>query len=342
VALAEYPSRTVDLSSEADVAAHFQEFIKYYDRQYATAEEHTQRLANFRRNLAHIQAHNTREPPSPYWLRMNHFGDQSRQEYLTRTLARTRTYPTPAHQGEMATGIPAVGKLNPANPDTVHWEKAGGVTPVKDQGQCGSCWAFSVTGAVETAWFNKTGKLVSVSEQQLVDCTKSYGNLGCDGGEMGPTMQYIIDNKWIDTEASYPYKAWEGKTCLADASKAGASIVSYINITSGCDTCLEDAAVNGSVSVAIDASSDDFQFYGGGIYEEVGCSKTQLDHGVLVVGYDTLTYSPKDIVPYWWVKNSWSRDWGDAGYIKMRKAITPVDPWKNMCGICTDATQPFA
>jgi len=158
---------------------------------------------------------------------------------------------------------------------------------------------------------------------------------------MGMSMQYIIDKKGIDTEASYPYLAWQQKTCKASAGKPGASIRAYVNITSACDTCLENAVVNGSVSVAIDASSDDFQFYGGGVFEIAGCSQTELDHGVLAVGYDSFAYSPKDIVPYWWVKNSWSRDWGDDGYIKMRKAITPKDEWRNMCGIATMATQPL-
>lgn len=298
------------------------------------------RFGNFKRSLTLIQTHNSGN--HPYFLRMNHFGDQSREEYLTRTLAKPRTVSLPAETEAPTAPTGSLSPLNPLNPDTLHWETKGAVTPIKDQGQCGSCWAFSTTGSVETAYFVKTGKLVSLSEQQLLDCSNSYGNMGCDGGDMGPSMQYIIDNKWIDTEASYPYKEWQQKTCMADASKAGASIVSYVNISSGCDTCLENASVNGSVSVAIDASSDDFQFYGGGLFEIAGCSRTDLDHGVLVVGYDTISFSPKDIVPYWLVKNSWGTDWGDRGYIKMRKAITPTDQWKNMCGICTQATQPKA
>jgi cathepsin L len=194
---------------------------------------------------------------------------------------------------------------------------------------------------MECAWFKKTGNLVSLSESQLVDCSKAYGNEGCDGGDMGMAMQYVIDLGYIDTEASYPYQAWD-RPCKADPTKKGASIVSYYNITSESDVALEDASVNGTVSVAIDASSDDFQFYGGGVFEIAGCSKTDLDHGVLVYGYNYMKYNPNDVVAYWLVKNSWGRSWGDYGMIKMRKANVISDPWKNMCGIATQATQPTA
>jgi len=182
-----------------------------------------------------------------------------------------------------------------------------------------------------------------MSEEQLVDCSDAYGNEGCDGGDMGASFQYIIDTKYIDTEAFYPYTAGETGlgdeyTCKADPAHSGGKLTSYVNITSGCDTCLENYAVNGTVSVAIDASSDDWQFYGGGLFEEAGCSQTDLDHGVAVVGYgqDPEMWN----VPYWIVKNSWGTDWGDSGWVYMRKAATATDDWKNMCGICTMATQP--
>jgi cathepsin L len=259
-------------------------------------------------------------------------------EYRQKILSPKRTFPVqPSDVSEVTTEVstPNGNPLNPKNPASVDWKAKGAVTPIKDQGQCGSCWAFSSTGSIESAWFNSRGKLVSLSESQLVDCSGSYGNEGCDGGLMSQAFDYIIDLGWIETEAGYPYVP-DDRKCTADKSKLGASITRYVNITSMSDVGLENAAVIGSVSVAIDASSDDFQFYGGGIFSEVGCSQTDLDHGVLVVGYDYLSGTP-----YWQVKNSWGLDWGDNGYIKMRKAKTPTDGWKNMCGIATQASQPY-
>jgi len=275
---------------------------------------------------------------------MNQFGDLTNAEYRAQVLAPVRRLAVPesARMPPHATARspslrdPGPGPLNPANPFKVDWKAKGAVTEIKDQGQCGSCWAFSTTGSVECAWFLAKGQLVSLSESQLVDCSTAYGNQGCDGGDMGMAMQYIIDLGWIESEKSYPYEAYDRK-CAADKSKAAASITRYRNITVGSDTALENASVEGTVSVGIDASSDDFQLYGGGIYEESGCSSTDLDHGVLVIGYDYL-----DKTPYWNVKNSWGYGWGDDGMIKMRKAKNPTDEWRNMCGIATMATKPYA
>jgi len=208
------------------------------------------------------------------------------------------------------------------------------VTPIKNQQQCGSCWAFSATGSMEGAHFKATGKLVSLSEQNLVDCSQPEGNMGCEGGLMDQAFNYTVINKGIDTEASYKYTAMDG-TCKFNASNVGATIKSWTDVASGSEPDLQKAvATVGPVSVAIDASQYTFQLYSSGIYHDDNCSSQFLDHGVLAVGYGSVkTGAIKD---YWLVKNSWGTDWGMKGYIKMSRNNN------NNCGIATAASYPVA
>jgi cathepsin L len=340
-----YEMEYLDVNDEVALESAFQAWADHFGKEYTRFGHRDVALENFKLNVLKIQTHNAVHAAgkSRHWLRMNHFGDLSVEQYRERVLAKPRHFDMPMEKIKSEYTAPTPwtpAPLNPKNQWPWDWRNLKAVTPVKDQGQCGSCWAFSTTGSMETAIYNATGTLTSLSEQQLVDCSDSYGNQGCDGGDMGQAMQYAIDTKYLDTEDAYPYNAWDGK-CVAKPSNTG-RIYWYINITSGSDIGLENAANLGSVSVAIDASSDDFQFYGGGLYEEAGCSQTDLDHGVLVVGYNYITFNAKDKVPYWIVKNSWNTDWGDNGYIMMRKAESATDDWRNMCGICTQATQPYA
>ncbi|XP_055899586.1 procathepsin L-like [Biomphalaria glabrata] len=213
-------------------------------------------------------------------------------------------------------------------PASVDWRNKGVVTDVKDQGQCGSCWAFSAVGSIE-GQHARASQLVSLSESNLVDCSSEFGNNGCQGGLMTNAFKYVIANGGIDTEDSYPYVA-EQQTCSFSMVNVGATIRGYKNVLQGSESALQAAvATVGPISVAIDASHSSFQLYAGGVYNEVQCSSVQLDHGVLVVGYDTSS------TDYWIVKNSWGTSWGQDGYIFMSRNK------QNQCGIASMASFPI-
>lgn len=210
-------------------------------------------------------------------------------------------------------------------PESIDWRSKGAVTPVKNQGFCGSCWAFSAVGAMEGQHFLKTKKLVSLSEQNLVDCSPK--DTGCHGGNMDNAFEYVIKNNGIDTENGYPYEARDGK-CRYVPTKVGATFSNYIHLPFGNEATLQEAvATSGPVAVGIDAGNELFHNYKEGIFDPDDCTRN-LDHGVLVVGYGT--ENGKD---YWLVKNSWGHHWGIDGYIKMARN-------KNLCGIADDASYP--
>jgi len=237
-----------------------------------------------------------------------------------------------AADGPVHNGSVYLAAANVVLPREIDWREKGYVTPVKDQGQCGSCWSFSTTGALEGQHFRKTGQLVSLSEQNLVDCSKKYGNNGCEGGLMDNAFAYIKENHGIDTEASYPYTGHEGK-CHYKRASIGATDSGFVDIPAGSETHLQQAlGTVGPVSVAIDASHESFQFYKEGVYDEEECSSEDLDHGVLAVGYGTDEESGLD---YWLVKNSWGPTWGQQGFVKM------VRNKKNQCGIASSASYPL-
>lgn len=284
-------------------------------------EETLYRFNIFKNNLDYIQKFNAESRGVS--LAMNQFGDLSHAEFKALYLS------TP-----MESKIQAKTYVNSGNalPDAVDWRDKNAVTPVKDQGQCGSCWAFSSVAGIEGAWAIAKKNLVSLSESQLVDCSTSYGNEGCNGGLMTQAFLYVIDNKGIDTEACYPYTPKDGK-CKYDPKCIGATISGMYNITEGSETDLADAVANkGPVSIAIDASHMSFQFYSKGVYDEKACSAGSLDHGVTAVGYGKDAASGK---AYWIVKNSWGATWGLKGYIWMLKDK------KNQCGEASMATVPM-
>jgi len=289
---------------------------------YANAAEEQSRLEIFSYHLDFVNSWDANA--KGFSVAINSFADLSLEEFssIYNGMNITREYDVSVHS--KPSSVQTTGSI-------VDWRTKGAVTAIKNQGQCGSCWSFSATGSTEGVHFLATGKLVSLSEQDLVDCSTAEGNDGCNGGLMDDAFQYIIKNKGIDTEASYPYTATGPNACRFKAADVGATIASYHDVVSGDEADLETAVNKNPTSVAIDASHTSFQLYSSGVYYEPECSATQLDHGVLAIGYGT-----DGNTPYWLVKNSWGTDWGLSGYIWMSKDKN------NNCGIATAASYPIA
>jgi len=265
-----------------------------------------------------------------YKLGLNKYADLLHQEFAAAMNGYNRSTNS---INAFNTRLQAVTYIEPDVdvPASVDWRDKGSVTPIKDQGHCGSCWSFSATGALEGQHFRKTGKLVSLSEQNLIDCSSKNGNDGCNGGLMDQAFQYIKDNGGIDTEKTYPYEGVDD-TCRYNAKNSGATDKGFVDIPQGNEIKLKKAvATMGPVSVAIDASRSTFQLYSEGVYYDPECSSDQLDHGVLAVGYGT----DEKGQDYWIVKNSWGTTWGDKGYILMARNKD------NHCGIATASSYPL-
>ncbi|XP_015282180.1 PREDICTED: cathepsin L1-like [Gekko japonicus] len=203
-----------------------------------------------------------------------------------------------------------------------------------DLGSCGSCWAFSATGALEGLHARTTGNLVSLSEQNILDCSTYLGTNGCGGGWMPLAFEYVAQNNGIDSEQSYPYQAQSGLPCRYSSWYRAATCNSLVTVQSGSEEALEEAvAIYGPVSVAVDASSIHFQFYSSGVFSLPSCGES-LDHGMLVVGYGVSQYG-WDRQSYWLLKNSWGTEWGEEGYIQIAKGTN------NICGVATAASFPI-
>jgi len=292
----------------------FTRFVEQYGKQYEV-EHFFSKYNTFKTNLNNVLAHNAKG--ASYSLAINEFGDLSSAEFKAKFL-KLKPLNNYYARSVMAKDL---SKVKVPNADSLDWRTRGAVTPIKNQGQCGSCWAFSATGSIEGAWFNKTNKLVSVSEQQLVDCSGPTGNEGCNGGLMDLAFEWVIQNGGICTEDDYPYTGVDG-TCQTTC-KPAVKLSGYQTVTPGNEGDLFKAVNLTPVSVAIEADQYAFQFYSGGVFD-AQCG-TQLDHGVLAVGYGV-----DGGKPYWIVKNSWGTSWGEKGYIRMIRN-------KNQCGI---AAQP--
>ncbi|XP_053153598.1 procathepsin L-like isoform X1 [Hemicordylus capensis] len=317
------------LDSSLDEA--WNEWKSTHAKFYPEAEEEVYRRAVWEKNLRIIEHHNQEAAlgKHTYRMGMNQFGALTKEEFNQKMKCfRPELAKAP---GKGVTFLQESSTLE--TPESVDWRKKGYVTEVKNQGQCGSCWSFSATGALEGLHFKTNGKLVSLSEQNLVDCSWQQGNRGCRGGFVNTGFEYVRENNGIDSEENYPYKEKNGH-CAYQPSDRAATCTSIVQVPEGNEIILEQAvATAGPVSVGVD--SRNFQFYDKGIFYSEGCGE-RLNHAVLVVGYgtdDTLKMSGKPS-DYWIVKNSWNTTWGEKGYMKLAKGA------HNHCGIATVASYP--
>ncbi|XP_041323322.1 cathepsin S-like [Pyrgilauda ruficollis] len=304
---------------------HWELWKKSYGKEYHPQEDFLRRLT-WEKNLWLVTLHNLEHSLGlrSYMLGMNHLGDMTSEE-VAASLTRLQIRPRPRRNSAFPAQFRPLGDI----PEELDWRDKGCVTEVKNQGACGSCWAFSAVGALEAQVKLKTGNLVSLSAQNLVDCSGMYGNKGCAGGFMTEAFQYIIDNGGIESEESYPYTAQNG-TCHYNASARAASCSRFLELPEGDEAALRDAvATVGPVAVAIDATRPSFFLYRSGVFDDPQCSQ-EVNHGVLVVGYGSLENKE-----YWLVKNSWGVHFGDAGYIRMARNAS------NLCGIASYASYPL-
>ncbi|XP_065879161.1 senescence-specific cysteine protease SAG39-like [Euphorbia lathyris] len=298
-------------------------WMAQYGKVYRDSAEKEMRFQIFKDNLHFIHSSNKAGIKS-YKLGTNQFTDLTVEEFR----AIYNGYRMPTHNPTSSATKSFMYENVTAVPTSVDWRTQGVVTPVKDQGQCGCCWAFSAVAAMEGITKLSTGKLISLSEQELVDCDTSGIDQGCEGGLMDDAFEFIIQNNGLATEANYPYKGVDG-TC--SATKAAATIVGYEDVPANNEGALLKAVANQPISVAIDAGESDFQHYESGVF--TGECGTSLDHGVTVVGYGT----SDDGTKYWLVKNSWGTTWGENGYIRMERDVSAEE---GLCGIAMQPSYP--
>ncbi|XP_060582680.1 procathepsin L-like isoform X2 [Ruditapes philippinarum] len=316
----------ISLASNTFLDGEWESFKTAYNKLYEPQIEGFRR-AIWESNIKYIERHNLEADRGlhTYRLGMNEYGDMTNTEFVS----VMNGFKQNLTKSVCSQYSPPMNVDLSSLPDTVDWRNEGYVTEVKNQGQCGSCWSFSATGSLEGQNFKKTGKLVSLSEKNLMDCSKPEGNKGCEGGLMDQAFAYVIKNDGIDTEKSYPYKPKNGD-CEFKREDIGATETSCKDIKLGSEDDLQAAvATVGPISKGIDASHPSFQLYRSGVYSERRCSSKNLDHGVLPVGYS------KDFLrEYWLVKNSWGTSLGQEGYIMMARNKD------NQCGIATQASFP--
>uniref|UniRef100_A0A7N2R3A5 Vignain n=2 Tax=Quercus lobata TaxID=97700 RepID=A0A7N2R3A5_QUELO len=309
---------------EDSIVGRHQQWMAKYGRNYEDDAEKVKRFKIFKDNVEYIDKVNS-EGNRTYKLSVNEFADLTTEEFIaTRTgykISSQPSSPKTSFRYENLTEIPT----------TMDWREKGAVTPIKNQEQCGSCWAFSAVAAVEGVTQIKNGNKISLSEQQLVDCVES--NNGCNKGSIDYAFAYIIQNKGLATEENYPYQAMDGTCDQQMASNVVAQISSYEDVPYNSEEALLQAVANHPVSVAIEAYGRDFQSYSSGVF--TGECGTNLDHAVTVIGYGM----SDDGTKYWLIKNSWGTTWGESGYMRIQR---DTEAPEGVCGIAMRPSYPVA
>ncbi|XP_073309084.1 cysteine protease RD19A-like [Primulina huaijiensis] len=314
----------LDENSLLNADHHFAIFKRRFNKAYRTQEEHDYRFSVFRDNLHRARRHQKLDPSAVHGV--TQFSDLTSREFRSQFLGVNRRLrlPSDAHKADIL----------PTNdlPTDFDWRDHGAVSPVKNQGSCGSCWSFSTTGAVEGAHFLATGKLESLSEQQLVDCDhecdpedKDSCDSGCNGGLMNSAFEYTLKAGGLMPEKDYPYTGTDRGACKFDKTKIAAKVANFSVVSLDEDQIAANLVKHGPLAVALNAVY--MQTYMRGVSCPYICSK-QLDHGVLLVGYGSSGYAPIRMKEkqYWIIKNSWGENWGENGYYKICRG-------RNICGV---------
>lgn len=312
----------------AELKSEFEQLAAKYGRKYETQEEYNLRLENFAINLQRLKIAQENDPKAIH--RMNKFFDLSKEEFDQKYKGFKKASPQDLARSCLTQGITAP-RLDVSDlPTSFDWRQKGVVTPVKNQGGCGSCWAFSTTGNIESQWAIAGHKLVSLSEQEIVDCSHGctneppYGkvcNSGCGGGWPWIAYSDLISMGGLEAENVYPYTGEDG-VCTFSKNKTIVSIRNYTCLSSPDNTNGADEdqmaaylVSHGPLSIALDAEW--LQTYFGGVSDPWLCDSSQLDHAVLIVGYGQETDWFGSLEKYWIVKNSWGEDWGESGYFRI-------------------------
>lgn len=319
--------------AEKEYLDHFEKFINKYDKNYNPDEFHY-RYDVFEKNNEFIESNNIYN--HNYKLKLNQFSDLSVNEFETEYLLlhseSNNKYQNSALKKKELTCNTDLSllKLSIETPEEFDWQKQHKVSCVKNQGKCGSCWAFSTVAAIESENAIMNNKLINLSEQELIDCAKNkYKNKGCDGGLIENSFHYVMDNG-LCIEENYPYEA-VNKNCRI--CKEVSKISDCKSVPSHNELVLKYALLKKPISIAVDASSLSFQFYANGILNS-GCG-TNLNHAVLLVGY-----GEENGEKYWRVKNSWGKEWGEDGYIRLARQDTNKKT-NGMCGLTKKASYPI-
>ncbi|CAH8317208.1 unnamed protein product [Eruca vesicaria subsp. sativa] len=306
---------------------HFSLFKSKYEKTYATQAEHDHRFRVFKANLRRARRHQLLDPSAVHGV--TQFSDLTPKEFRRKYLGLKRRLRLP-RDAQKAPILPT-GDL----PTDFDWREYGAVTSVKNQGSCGSCWAFSTTGALEGAHFLATKELVSLSEQQLVDCDHECDpeeanscDSGCSGGLMNNAFEYTLKAGGLMKEAAYPYTGHDNSGCKFEKTKIAARVSNFSVVSADEDQIAANLVHHGPLAIAINAMW--MQTYIGGVSCPYVCSKSQ-DHGVLLVGFGSAGYAPIRLKekPYWIIKNSWGEMWGEHGYYKICRGR------HNICGMDT-------
>ncbi|EEF37409.1 cysteine protease, putative [Ricinus communis] len=315
--------------SDNEVISMYNWWLAKHSKTYNKLGEREKRFEIFKNNLRFIDEHNNSKNRT-YKVGLTRFADLTNEEYRAKFLG-TKSDPKRRLMKSKNPSQRYAFKAGDVLPESIDWRQSGAVSAIKDQGSCGSCWAFSTIAAVEGVNKIVTGELISLSEQELVDCDRSY-NAGCNGGLMDNAFQFIINNGGIDTDKDYPYQAVDGKCDTTKVKNKAVTIDGFEDVMAFDEMALQKAVAHQPVSVAIEASGMALQFYQSGVF--TGECGSALDHGVVIVGYGT-----EDGIDYWLVRNSWGRDWGENGYIKMQRNV--VDTFTGKCGIAMESSYPI-